>query len=295
MSEDKSNILSSKLNELQRQKNSVQNSMDKIQSNIRTESDMVKFLQRTKNTYQYYIDLYGSTSEETIRTMNADEFNIFMRPVNRVVTTGSGFVSFENQTNQLAFDVQSHHNECKTLGDIVAASANTVMPIAYNNHYFDRGQEVTEQYKIEDNLYEQIDYIINTVNEQFPEIHKDIVSFFEKYNAFTTDESKYQELIGARSTFFFKMIFEYSESKYNTQSRKDSIIRFIFGNSTTRSSYISEIDECLALYREMSNQGNDGDSLKKGRVSIDYIKSLFRQLITSIYSILKLRESYFIE
>ena len=108
-----------------------------------------------------------------------------------------------------------------------------------------------------------------------------------KINLFAVSKKQYQDIIGARSLFFFNFIFNNQGS-----NKRDQIIQFAFGNTVYNSNADTVIDQTMNLWRELSSQDPGNPSVKIGNVSALYISNILTKMFATITSLLKLRDSY---
>ena len=138
-----------------------------------------------------------------------------------------------------------------------------------------------------------IEYIKSQLKIINPDVLKDFNQFLTKFNSVKVNESQYQDLIGFRSMMYLKLIFGFCEKNYGlAKGRKKQIMKFIFGSSPYDSAADPIVTIALNLYLELSNQDKKV-SVKTGNVTEDYIKDLFRRIIDSLSSVLRLRAKYF--
>ena len=129
-----------------------------------------------------------------------------------------------------------------------------------------------------------------------PDLVDDFKNFIDKFPGLELTSSHYQDLIGARSFFYLKMVFSFSESNFGALSpknRREDIRRFIFGNSQRLPSAEPIVERCYRMYIELSSQDPSHQSVKTGNVDSIYVETVFRRLIDCINSVLFLREQYF--
>ena len=290
----KNKKLKEDLNKLEEQRKYVYNTISEKQKNIKLESESLLSLNKSKNQYDYYHALYKDVTPESVNNMSNEEFNVFIKPLNSLIISGSGYRDLYDESKNVTKETLIFKSKCNAMDDLISSTGSTAYAVVHTTNWFPNGYVITTEYSIKDSLHNQISFIKSELKSKFNNVYEDFNLFINKYYAFQSDNSKYQDLIGSRSMFFFKLIFEYVKSKYGFEyPRKDTIEKFIIGNSQPNSYTTSVSELCHDMYKELSSQDDSGNSVKLGKVSITYIETTFRSLINCIYSSLKARDKYY--
>ena len=265
------------------------------EENIRKEKKTISHLQTQYRRTEYLIDMYHDFPEESLEDMDDYEYASLASPLENVTTSCDATFNLYDETLKNMSRYNDHLNISEVLDMVTLSGSSSVASLYKSNpDWFPHGQEITDKYKIEDKLYEQIEHIKDELKSSFSQISGDFETFIQKINPPNFDPSQYQDLIGSRSMFFFKMIFDFAERSYGpTGTRRDQIGKFVFGSATPIAIADPIINECCEIWKELSSQDNSGPSVKLGNVNTVYIESLFRRLINSITTILELRKRYF--
>ena len=277
------------------QKEKVDEVINIKSENIKKDSVIVAILKRVRVKEHFVYEMFSNIPEENIIKMSPDEYVPLMGIIDDAIASGSLISPMEDDIRRSYTQSQEQLNICASMNTSYGTAASGAFHIGIlNPTWFPNQMKIKDTYKMEDSLYEEIDNIRKKLDSLFPDIRNDFESFISKFLSSPVDETKYQELIGSRSMFYFKMIYETTEKKFGKQkSRRDSIERFVFGNSKPIAAVQPLIDRCFDLWKELS--GQNANSVKKGNVSPNYIELLFRRLIGGMESILDLRSRYYKE
>jgi len=239
--------------------------------------------------------MYESVPIEEVNGMSDEEYSVFTTVLNSSGVSGEASLYLHEESRQANILYQQHYPMAASLATLADADSTSVEVISQANpQWFPSHERITREYEIEDEIDNQIEYITGQLQKQFPDLKDDFSSFIIKFHAFRGDKSQYQDLIGSRSLFFFKMIFEFSKQHYNVEKPRIKAIKtFVFGRSQFIASTEPVLRGCNNLYREMSGQDGTSMSVKLGVSSPSYNESLFRRLIGNIAAILELRNRYF--
>jgi len=295
MSDEKVKGFHEKLDILGVQKEKVDEVINIKSENIKKDSVIVAILKRVRVKEHFVYEMFSNIPEENIIKMSPDEYVPLMGIIDDAIASGSLISPMEDDIRRSYTQSQEQLNICASMNTSYGTAASGAFHIGIlNPTWFPNQMKIKDTYKMEDSLYEEIDNIRKKLDSLFPDIRNDFESFISKFLSSPVDETKYQELIGSRSMFYFKMIYETTEKKFGKQkSRRDSIERFVFGNSKPIAAVQPLIDRCFDLWKELS--GQNANSVKKGNVSPNYIELLFRRLIGGMESILDLRSRYYKE
>jgi len=293
--DEKVKDFSEKMVKIRNQNDIVAETINIKQENIQKEMDTISKLQRYHRKHEYILRMYENVPIEKVNEMSNGEYSAFTTVVNSSIVSGEASFYLHEESKQTNYLYQQHFATVASLDTLAGADSTSVQAISLNNpDWFPDGDGITHEYEIKDEIDNQVEYIAGQLQAQFPDLKDEFDSFIKKFRAFRGDKSQYQDIIGSRSMFFFKMIFDFSKQSYGVEyPRLDAIKRFVFGSTPIISSTEPLLKSCNNLYREMSGQDGSGMSVKIGKVSPGYIESLFRRLIGNIDAILELRNQFF--
>lgn len=263
---------------------------------IGTEAESIEELGKFKNNCGFVIDLYESGATVEVGKFSDKQFLRFMIPINDIITSGSFIHQVSDESQKAVSIAQGHSTILAATGSTTSTAAiNAEIISAEMPQFFVNRVDTIEKYKPEDEFMENVGYIRSQLPRVEPDITEDFEYLIKKFNAFKTSRSDYQDLIGSRSTFFFRLIFEFAITNYpNNLTRKEQIYHFVFGSASPIPAAEPMIVSALDIYRELSAQNaSTGISAKEGKITPQYAEVTFRRLISIVSSLLRLREKYF--
>jgi len=284
-----------KMNDLEEEEKAAEEAIDIKRKTIESEGENIRQLEGLVDKFKFTQGLYGSVPKEEIRYLDNVTYQEFIGPLTDISTPGLSAIHIRDES-RAKYAQSSNHTIILTA--VNTTGANAVIggeAISRGNpHLFPNHEEVIQRYKRVDETEKYIAYIKLQLPGITPNISDDFDAFVKKYYAFKVDTTKYQDLIGARTMFFFKLVFDFSEKNFGvTCSREDQIRKFVFGNSPSIPSAEPLIQDAKNLWKELSSQDSTGESVKMGKVTVENIERLFRRLIGVMASLLQLREAYF--
>jgi hypothetical protein len=293
--DDKIKIFSDGKEEIKNHNDIIEKTINIIKKNIDIDANLVAKLECYKNTHEYSMKMLEDIPKVNVELMSNSDFSGIMTIVNSLGIAGeASSLLFEESKNMYALK-QHHFATAATLNTMAYSDSSSVQAFSIiNPRLFPDGVRITNEYKIQDELNKQIKYVGDQLQNDFPSLKDEYDDFIKKYQIFRGNNSQYQDIIGGRSLFFYKMIFDFAENEYSTKyPRLNCIKRFVFGSATVIPSTLPLLKACDKLYKDISNQDSSGNSVKLGKVTPIYIESIFRRLIGNIYAILELRDNYF--
>lgn len=263
--------------------------------NIEKETETIVQLEKYHKNKEFVLKMYKNVPIEKVQGMSDEEYSAFTKPLNSSIVSGEALPYLFRESQQSGRFSEQHYNTATSLNTISSADSWSVCAISTASpDWFPDREKITQEYKIKDEVDKHIEYIGNQLQKNFPAIKDDFDVFIKKFRAFPLNASQYLDLIGARSLFFLKLIFDFSKQSYSLEyPRLDAIKKFVFGSSQPLPSDEPLLEACCDLYKEMSKQDGSGMSVKMGVATDVYVESLFRRLIGNIAAILMLREKYF--
>jgi hypothetical protein len=295
MSEEHLKDFEKKMEELGKEENAAKEAIEIKRETVAVEGENIRQLEGLVNKFDFTLDLYGRSSKKEILSFGDQTYQEFIAPLTDLSTPGLSAVHIRDESRAKYTQSKDHTViliAVNTTGANATKGAEVMSrgnPVWFPNH-----EESIQQYKVIDDLEKNIGYIRTKLPGITPDISGDFDAFVNKYYAFKVDVAKYQDLIGARSMFFFKLIFDFSEKSYGISGpREDQIRKFVFGDSPSIPSAEPLIRDAKNVWKELSSQDLTGESVKLGKVTPAYIERLFRRLIGAMASLLELRAAYF--
>lgn len=292
--EERLKDFSEKLAAAEKRKNIVAQTIDIKRNNIEIEAKTIEHLEKYGRRQGFIIDMYENVPKAQIMNMNDAEYTNFAAPLNSSGVSGEVAVNIHGESVGAQYLWAQHRDVSASLDPLASADATNLEYVAdLNPSWFPHAKGVVDSYRIDDEMEKHIESIRSNLKGVFPNIYDDFEAFVMKFRAVVPDTSQYQDLIGARSMFFWKMIFGFSEKEYGVEGRRKQIETFVFGTATPLASAKGIIDTCFDIWGKLSNQDASGMSVKVGVGDVAYLQGLFRRLIASIAAILDLRKNYF--
>jgi hypothetical protein len=295
MSEEHLKDFDKKIVELEKEEHAAKEAIEIKRETVAVEAENIRQLEGLVNKFDFTLDLYSRSSKKEILSFGDQTYQEFVAPLTDLSTPGLSAVHIRDESRARYGQAQDH-TVILTAVNTTGANAAKVAEIMSRGNpvWFPKHEEIIQQYKLIDDLEKDIGYIRSQLPGITPEISEDFDAFVKKYYAFKVDTTKYQDLIGARTMFFFKLVFDFSEKYFGvTSSREDQIRKFVFGNSPSIASAEPLIQDAKTLWKELSSQDSTGESVKMGKVTTEHIERLFRKLIGVMASLLQLRRAYF--
>lgn len=295
MDNDKVKDFSEKIEKHENQNSMIDDTIKIINHNVEKGINAKVQLEGYRGKREYILKMYKDTPIDKVQNMSDEEYSAFIKPLDSTNVSGEASVYIYRESQQISQLSEQHYNTATSLNTISSADTSSIytISIAFPEWFPDR-EKITQEYKIKDEVDKHIDYIGNQLQKYFSAIKDDFDAFIKKFRAFPLNASQYLDLIGARSLFFLKLIFDFSKQSYSLEySRLDAIKKFVFGSSQPLPSDEPLLKVCYDLYKEMSDQDGSGMSVKMGVATDVYVDGLFRRLIGTMAAILELRENYF--
>jgi hypothetical protein len=295
MTEEHLKDFDKKMNDLQDEEKAAEEAIDIKRKTIESEGENIRQLEGLVDKFKFTHSLYGTVPKEEIRSFNNVTYQEFIGPLTDISTPGLSAIHIRDESRAKYTQSNNHTiilTAVNTTGANAVAGGEAIS--RRNPQWFPNHEETIQRYKRVDDLEKNIAYIKLQLPGITPDISDDFDAFVKKYYAFRVDTTKYQDPIGARTMFFFKLVFDFSEKSFGvTSSREDQIRKFVFGNSPSIPSAEPLIQDAKNLWKELSSQDSTGESVKMGKVTVEYVERLFRRLIGVMASLLQLREAYF--
>jgi len=282
-----------KKKELQKQKNAIEETIETKKRAIEIEAGNIRTLGQINNGYEAMRDMYDDVNESYVTQMGDQDYSIFSRPISDLVTSGAIILSIRDQSRSALKSAEMHDALLASSASGTSATAYSIDVVSSNFAWcFPNREQIVAQYEPRRKLEDEIDYIKNQLSIIDPDVCRDFEAFLQKFYIGDV-ETKYQDLIGFRSMFFLRLIFEFSERTYGTTGRRKQIKRFVFGSTPYNTTADTIIKGAMDLWSELSDQDSIGNSVKLGHVTKTYVETIFPITIGVIASLLKLRERVF--
>jgi len=281
--------------QLKKQDEKISETVEILQSNIVKETEIIDVVNKYRSKQRYLGDMYNDAPDFEIENMPHEKYVVFKVPLESIVISGESAIPLNEHARAAKEQWREQYDVCASMNTIASSAATSASQFSITEkNWFPDGQNITHGYKIIDETNDHIEMIKSALAKDFPDIAKDFNAFLLKFRSIQTSDTQYQDLIGIRSTFFFKMIYDFAEQNYGSgMSRKKQIEKFVFGTAPIIASADPLINECFSIYQELSSQDSSGNSVKMGNVSTTYIQTMFRRLIANIAAVLQLRSRNF--
>jgi hypothetical protein len=294
MEKDRLDDFRKKKETIKHRKNTIAEIVNLKRENIELEAKTIGVLKECKNNYSFLSSMMDDVPESQIVKMSEEDYLTLTSGIEDPIISGEVAVEVWNQSKQSKGYSQQHYDMCASLNTLCVSGTSNYMGVS--NAYaawFPNKNRITEEYKVKDDLFNQIAYIGEYLRRNLPEVAADYKAFIAKYNAFKNDSSQYQDLIGG-SMFFWKMIFDFSFQNYGVDTPRIAAIEiFVFGTADPVPTAKHIIKSCNDLYERFSTQDDNVPSIKTGNVTPVYVESMFRRLIGNMATLLQLRGKYF--
>ncbi|MFH0876359.1 MAG: hypothetical protein V1859_10560 [archaeon] len=267
--------------------------------NIKTESRKLEEVSIIKNTINVMYNSMNDISKETLVSMPKEDYSTYTGSIKGIINLSPSISKMKEETIEAEKLLVNHVGTYGAVGSLTSSGTASIASfINCYPTYFPKKHTYIEEFKQYDKLREDI----NLIKVELPKMNNIAASDFEKflrrYNTFSPDESKYIEVFGLRSLFFFKCIFKIAEDNKITSNkgkpftRKQQISYFSTGNITTSAITEPIINQAMTFWSEISEQNTEKDSIKTGNVSKDYVERKYREFISIFASLVSLRKTY---
>lgn len=282
-------IINSKLPKLDEEKELLEKSIKINQGTVIITGEHNEIVKRSLEQIFFIRDIYGNIDESELDKLTDSEFDELNKNIDLTLcpkqTYNDYFNASQNRYNDInGFTPILTSTGIATIGTVTSECINFQKQ---NPNLFINGAKILAAYNPKNELFDNIAYIRQELKKMNPSMLDDFEYLVSKINLFSVSKKTYQDIIGARSLFFFNFIFNNQGS-----SRRDQIIQFAFGNTVYNSGADTVIDQTMDLWSELSSQDPENPSVKIGNVSILYISNILTKMFATITSLLKLRDSY---
>jgi hypothetical protein len=266
-------------------------------SNIAKEAKSLKVIDEAINATSFIIDTFEKANYDALQVIELSGFERIISPISVVASFEPLILNIKEnaiKTQDMIVESQNNLLAATPLISAFATTASLIISEPISISVFPSGKEILEKYNPLHKLTDDIEYLKLQFSMIEPNISVDFEHFINTFYAFKTNPALYQEIMGARSMFYFKLMFPYVEKHYGKQDcRFRDIWKFTFGNYRGSTHLLeSPVNIAKDIYNEISNQKNQ--SIKLGNVDSNYVEDIFVRLIGTMAALLKLRESYYI-
>ncbi len=287
-------IINSKLPKLDEEKELLEKSIKINQGTVIITGEHNEIVKRSLEQIFFIRDMYGNIDERELDKLTDSEFDELNKNIDLTLcpkqTYNDYFNASQNRYNNInGFTPILTSTGIATIGTVTSQCINFQKQ---SPNLFINGAKILEAYNPKNELSDNITYIRQELKILNPDILDGFEYLVSKLNLFPAAEKQYQDIIGARSLFFLNFIFNRQEPT-RSNTRRDQIIQFVFGNTVYDSRADTVIDQTMDLYSELSSQDLENPSVKIGNVSTFYISSILTRMFGIIASLLKLRNSYY--
>ena len=235
-------------------------------------------------------DLYDNIREDKLDEMDDEEYN-------SIIDVGNYAASSSATYNALIENVESIElDNIKTTGTLDATASNLwsgnriLIDFSKNSsNYFEDAESIIKEYDPDDDFNKQIEFIMKQLPLISPDISNDFDNFIKQFLSTDSNETKYQELIGFRSSLFLKIIFPFSEKifgKNKPTDRRLDIERFVCTGKALDAADVPIIIRAYNLYKFLST------NIKEGKTTPRQNENTFYESVSVTYALLKLKDKY---
>jgi len=287
-------IINSKLPKLDEEKELLEKSIKINQGTVIITGEHNEIVKRSLEQIFFIRDMYGNIDESELDKLTDSEFDELNKNIDLTLcpkqTYNDYFNASQNRYNNInGFTPILTSTGIATIGTVTSQCINFQKQ---SPNLFINGAKILEAYNPKNELFDNIAYI----RQELKILNPDILDGFEylvlKLNLFSATKEQYQDIIGARSSFFLNFIFNKRESTKSNR-RQDQIVKFVFGNTAYDNKADTTINLAVKLWHDLSSQDPKKPSVKIGNVSKSYVDSILTRMFAIIASLLKLRSSYY--
>jgi len=276
---------------------------DEASKTVETSTDFYKQVLQLETNYKFGNAAISDISEDGIKEMKPQEFNQHMQPFKDMITSAGSFSPMLSDLPELNRKLAVYTDTGMMMSSTSSSSGIAITINATNSaKLYPHNNSYKIPFDVKNEMHKNIEIIRLELPKITPNILTDFNVFISKYSVSKDVESKYQELIGFRSTMFFKLIFGFSfehgikiKTEGGKNTRRDQISFFATNEVVPIDLYAPQIVIADDLYNEMSNQTVDGKSIKKGAVDEEYVDSLFLRILSSLANLLLIRRNIVID
>lgn len=282
-------IINSKLPKLDEEKELLEKSIKINQGTVIITGEHNEIVKRSLEQIFFIRDMYGNIDESELDKLTDSEFDELNKNIDLALCPKQTYNNYLNVS-------QNHFADMNDFTSILTSTGTATIGIVtsqcvnfhkQNPNLFTSGSEILNEYSPKNEVNDNINYIRKELKKINPTVLDDFEYLVSKINLFPVSKKQYQDIIGARSLFFFNFIFNNQGS-----NKRDQIIQFAFGNTAYNSNADTVIDQTMNLWRELSSQVPGNPSVKIGNVSASYISNILTKTFATIASLLKLRDGY---
>lgn len=280
------------LNDIEQDYEDILNENQQI---IEKASNINQEIIKQKKYTHFFKSGYEKITDSDLDDLDETQYSDFISPLNIVCENSTTIKKLKNDLKERNEEYAIFLSTASSSTSIASAGSAITASNALFLHPFSKTVWSVTEYKKIVEPEENIKYLKQELPKLNPDISADFNHFLNIYHSSQANKQKYQELIGARTMFFLKLICPSGEKYLQSgeKTRKDKIYRFVFGNYTIIG-YDSIIDSAKKLWNELSDQEPiSGYSVKVGNVSSDYVEVLFNKILSIMASLVKLRIQYF--
>jgi len=287
-------IINLKLPGLDQERESLKKSLKINQKTVFTVAEHNEIIKQSLANVSFIRDMYGDINQSELEKLNDLEFDELNKNIDLTLCSEQTYNNYFNAAQNRYVDINGFtpiltSTGIATIGTVTSQCINSQKQ--YPN-LFINGVKIVTAYGPKYELFDNIEYIRQELIKLNPNMLDDFEYLVLKLNLFPAAKEQYQDIIGARSSFFLNLIFNKQKSTKSNQ-RRDQIIQFVFGNTTYDNKADTIIDEAMKLWHDLSSQDHKKLGVKIGNVSIPYINSILTRMFGMIASLLKLRNNYY--
>jgi hypothetical protein len=255
-------------------------------------------IENINHNHRFIVESINDISEDSVKTMSETDYSYSIKPYQEWRPSGG-------TVNELLVVFNRNDSAMSMIGSTAVALSSTATLVASeintrlntNPSLYPQRNNYTPSFNEESDINKDIDSIREELPKITPNILDDFNNFIIKFQTFKDNSSRYQELIGFRTTLFFKLIFRFAEDNNviltkngGAANRMDQIRYFATKSITPLPITEIHVNSAKALWDEFSSQDT---SVKMGNVSDAEINSLYRKCLSNLNSLLVIRKIYY--
>ena len=260
------------------------------QKKIDKEQDEIILLKKHEALANLTYDLYDDVKEDKLDEMENNNFDSLIAIGDYMMSSSVTYTTLiKNEEPSVLKNVKSSGTLDATASTLWSGNRRLIEFSKENSAFFNDPESIVKEYDPGEDFNEQIDYIKTQLPSITPDISSDFDNFIKNFLSNDSNDTKYQELIGFRSSLILKVIFPFSEKKFGKNksvNRKLDIERFVCNGKILDSEDEPIITRLYDLYKFLSTD------VKEGKTNHEENENAFYESVSVTYAILKLKEKY---
>ena len=275
--------LSEHLNSLRQRRDRIDETIHRHQEATSALARANQHLQLERELISIMISVYEKLDNDNLQRLSDEEYGHLVRPI--IITENQPLFYYSSDAEDVTRQLIDQFTEYESSTALTSLAASTAF-----------GSSVTSCTFISDRdtIYENVDKLVDLrraieiMKHDLASIDPDLVAeldhLVESYYAAPLHAGRYQQLIAARSFFYYKLVDGTIESMYPnrlSQTRKERLSLFACGPAEPPTGK-PVIDEAMESWSLLSDQGKGGQpSAKTGTIASESIEPLWKRIIAT--------------